>query len=69
MHSPKALLYDTILIAQMFTTLAASSMANPPYDAEGKSSSKSVNSFANEAKGLEPLVKNEINEQLEKRQI
>lgn len=69
MHSSKALLYGTILAAQMFTALAAPSMANPPHDAEGKSSPKSNDPFANEAKGSETQVKGEIDEQLEKRQV
>jgi len=69
MHSPKALLYGTILVAQMFTALAAPSMTNPPHDAEGKSSPKSDDPFANEAKGSETQVKGEIDEQLEKRQV
>ncbi|KAL8832504.1 MAG: hypothetical protein Q9191_000231 [Dirinaria sp. TL-2023a] len=43
-------------------------MANPPHDAEGKSSPKSKDPFANEAKGSETQVKDEIDEQLEKRQ-
>ncbi len=68
MHSPKVLLYGTILVAQMFTALAAPSMANPQPDTEGKSSPK-VNPLANGAKGLETQVKDEIDEQLEKRQV
>ena len=69
MHSSKALLCGTIFVAQMFTALAAPSMANPPHDAEGKSSPKSKDPFANEAKGSETQVKGEIDEQLEKRQV
>ena len=69
MHSSKALLYGTILVAQMLTALAAPSMANPPHDTAGKSSPKSKNPFANEAKGSEIQVKGEIDEQLEKREI
>ena len=69
MHSPKVLLYGTLVVAQMFTALAAPSMANPPPDAEGKSSPKSVNPLANGAKGLETQVKGKIDEQLEKRQV
>lgn len=69
MHSSKTLLYGTILVAHMFTALAAPSMANPLHDAEGKSSPKSNDPFANEAKGSEIQVKGEIDEQLEKRQV
>ena len=53
MHSSKTLLYSTILVAYMFTALAAPSIANPLHDAEGKSSPKSNNPFANKAKGSE----------------
>ncbi len=69
MYSLKVLLYGTILVTQMFTALAAPSIANPPPDAEGKSSPKSVNSLANGAKGLKTQVKGKINEHLEKRQV
>jgi len=69
MHFSKALLYDTIFVAQMFTTLVAPSIANPLYDANGKSSSKSNDSFANEAKDLKTQVKGEIDEQSKKRQV
>jgi len=69
MHSSKALLHGTILVAQMFTALAAPSMANPPHDADGKSSPKSNEPFANEAKGSETQVKGEIDEHSEKRQV
>lgn len=69
MHSSKALLYGTILVAQTFTALAAPSTANPPHHAEGKSNPKSNDPFANEAKGSETRVKSEIDEQLEKRQV
>lgn len=69
MHSPKVLLYGTILVAQIFTALAAPSIANPPPNAEGKSSPKSVNSFANGAKGLKTQVKGKIDEHLEKQQV
>ena len=69
MHPSKTLLYGTILVAQMFTALAAPSMANPPHNAEGKSSPKSSDPFANEAKGSETQVLGEIDEQLEKRQV
>ena len=69
MHSSKALLYGTILVAQMFTALAAPSTANPPHNAEGKSSPKSNDLFANEAKGSDTQVESEIDEQLEERQV
>jgi len=62
MHSLKVLLYGTILVAQMFTALAAPSIANPLSGAEGKSSPKSVNPLANGAKGLETQVKGKIDE-------
>jgi len=69
MHSSKALLYDTILVAQIFIALVALNMANPSHDAKGKSSPKSNGPFANEAKGSETQVKGEIDEQSEKRQV
>jgi hypothetical protein len=69
MRSSKALLYGTILVGRMFTALAAPSMANSPHDADGKSSPKSNDPFADEAKGSEIQVKGEIDEQSEKRQV
>ena len=69
MHFSKALLYSIILIAQMFTALTASSMANPSHNAKSKSSSKSNDSFANEAKGLKTQVKGKIDKQLKKQQV
>lgn len=69
MHFSKALLYDIILIAQIFTTLATLNMINLSYDAKDKSNSKSVKFFANEIKDSKLLIKNEIDEQLKKRQI
>ena len=69
MYSTKVLLNGTILIAQIFTALAAPSMARAPHDAEGESNPKRDDSFADEPKGLETQVKSEIDEQLEKRQV
>ena len=40
-----------------------------PHNADGKSSPKSNDPFANEAKGSETQVKGEIDEQSEKRQV
>ncbi len=69
MRSSKALLYGTILVARMFTALAAPSMAYSPHDADSNSSRKSNDPFANETKGSETQVKGEIDEQSEKRQV
>lgn len=62
MRSLKAWLYGSILVAQMFTALAAPSMENFPHNADSKSSPKSNDPFTNKAKGLETQVKSEINE-------
>jgi len=69
MRSSKALLYSTILVARMFTALAAPSITNSSHNADGKSSPKSNNPFANKAKGSETQIKDEINEQSRKQQI
>ena len=50
MHFSKALLCDTILIAQMFTILTILNMINSLHDAKDKSSSKNKDFFANEVK-------------------
>lgn len=69
MHFSKALLYDIILVAQIFTTLTTFSITNLLHDAKSKSNSKSNNFIVNETKDLKIQVKNEINKQLKKRQI
>jgi len=53
----------------MFIALATFSMANLLHDANDKSSSKSNELVANEAKNLKTQVKGEINKQMKKRQI
>lgn len=69
MHSPKALLYNTMLVAHMLTALAALSMTSPPHDSVGKCSPKSDDPLANGPKGSETEVKGEIDHQLEIRQV
>ena len=69
MYSTKVLLNGTIVIAQIFTALAAPSVARTPHDAEGESNPKSDGSFANGPKGLETQVKGKTDEHLEKRQV
>ncbi len=53
MYSLKALLYATLLVAKVFTALAAPSIINPLHDADSKGSLKSKEPVANEAKGSE----------------
>ncbi len=69
MHFLQTLLYGAILIAQVYTALAAPNMADSPHGAEGKGNPKSGNSFANEAKGSEAQVKSKIDEELHRRQV
>lgn len=53
----------------MFITLTISNITNLLYDANDKSSSKSNESIANEAKDSKTQVKGEINKQMKKRQV
>ena len=69
MHSLKAVFYNAILVAQMFTALAAPSLASPPDDVEGKSNPKSADPLANGPKGLETQIKGEIGQQMEIQQV
>jgi len=67
MYATKALLYSIIVIAQIFTALAAPDVAKFPHDTGGGSSPKSDDSFANEHKDLKVQVKGEIDKSLKKR--
>ena len=69
MHFFKALLYDIILVAQILIALTTPNMINSLYDVKSKSSSKINNSFANKAQNFETQVIDEIDKQLQKRQI
>lgn len=69
MHFLQTLLYDVILIAQVYTALTALNMTDSSHDAESKDNSKSDNSFANEAKDSKAQVKSKIDEKLHRRQI
>ena len=69
MHFLKALFYDIILVAQIFTVLTVFNITNLSHDAKNKSNLKSNDSFINEVKDSKIPVKDEIDEQLKKQQI